>query len=253
MVDRLRGGEEKEVNIPLVITDDFRDDYIDLKFIVEGGDRHQYNSRKAKIGVIGTYESSLVLVVDSSKADIADKDRIVLPVSLRNLGDAPALVRDMDFRFNENVSLADDYEAPVNTVIQVGEELRFNLICKVDSLFADDYIVANIKLRELSGYRMQIETPRSLTLRKMIPVIDDNSQLYDQPIILSNEATEISFTNMAETVRLIDRKNYHVNFDCNLTPSEIASNFKFIINGVEIAKDSLKSVTRKIIIQLLFR
>jgi len=240
LVDRLRGGEEKEVNIPLVITDDFRDDYIDLKFIVEGGDRHQYNSRKAKIGVIGTYESSLVLVVDSSRADIADKDRIVLPVSLRNLGDAPALVRDMDFRFNENVSLADDYEAPVNTVIQVGEELRFNLICKVDSLFADDYIVANIKLRELSGYRMQIEAPRSLTLRKMIPVIDDNSQLYDQPIILSNEATEISFTNMAETVRLIDRKNYHVNFDCNLTPSEIASNFKFIINGVEIAKDSLK-------------
>lgn len=240
LIDRIRSGEIKEVNVPLIITEDYVDDHIDMTFTIEGSGNHQYSSQRTTIKVNGTYESSLIVTADSIKADVGNQNRIVLPITLHNIGDSPALIRDMDFSFNENVSLSEDYETPVNYVVQAGDEFKFNLICKADSLFADDYIITNIKLRELSGYRIENDEAKSLTLRKMFPVINNNTLTYKKPIEFVDNNTEISFTNMAETIRLIDRKNYTVNFNSNLSSDEISAKFKFYVNGIVIPGDSLK-------------
>lgn len=241
LVDWIRAGETKEILMPLIIKDDFNNDHIDLKLTIAGSDSKEYSTKRTEIKVLGTYGANIILDNNPVEADLTDRNKIEMPFTLHNVGDSPALIRDMDFSFNENVSLSEDFELPVDFIIQAGEEFKLNLICKVDSFFTDDAIVANIKIGELSGYRLESNETKLLNMRKIFSVVNNNIKDQNEPIVYVDEDHELSFTNIAETVRLIDRRSYRVNFYTNLPKYEISSKFKFFINGIEIPGDSIKT------------
>ena len=87
--------------------------------------------------------------------NLINRQKISIPIEIKNLGNSTATLNNLNFSFNENVYLSKDFEVPTNVVLKSGEGLKIVLNCYVDSLFRNELIVINIKIGETSGLRVQ--------------------------------------------------------------------------------------------------
>lgn len=134
LVDKIKEGETKKINLPVSIFDNYKENDLQLKCTVVSASNINYSSMNNTTQIVGTRSPILTFEANENTVDLKNRQKISIPIEIKNLGNSTATLNNLNFSFNENVYLSKDFEVPTNVVLKSGEGLKIVLNCYVDSL-----------------------------------------------------------------------------------------------------------------------
>ena len=180
LVDKIREGETKKINLPVSIFDNYKENDLQLKCTVVSASNINYSSLNVTTQIVGTRSPILAFESNEKTVDL-----------------------NLNFSFNENVFLSKDFEVPTNVILKSGEGLKIVLSCYVDSLFRNELIVINIKIGETSGLRIQDQEIKYQNVRRSFNVVNMKELIDDSKVVtVAEKDIDIVFPNLQSIIYL---------------------------------------------------
>jgi len=240
LVDKIKEGEIKKINLPVSIFDNYKENDLQLKCTVVSASNINYSSMNVTTQIVGTRSPILTFEANENTVDLKNLQNISIPFEIKNLGNSTATLNNLNFSFNENVFLSKDFEVPTNVVLKSGEGLKIVLSCYVDSLFRNELIVINIKIGETSGLRIQEQEIKYHNVRRSFSVVNMNELIDDSKVVtVAEKDIDIVFPNLQSIIYLTDRRSYKVDIHSVTDLQLLTSKYSFLINEKKIPTDSI--------------
>lgn len=245
LVDKIYGGETKKITFPVSISEAFGSDVFSLKYTLLNTNNISYATARANARIIGSRSALYKTGNEEQYVDLHNRNHVVIPVKLTNIGTSRSIIKNMSFRFNENIFLSEDSETITDVTVQAGETYAFDLVCYADSLFRDDHISVHISLDELSGLRIADEEIRRQDLRRAYPVVNNRLADDDVRAVFLEDDQAIRFPNISPELRLKDRKTYRMDIRYQGGLEDLTSKLSFFINNRKVPADSVTTDPEK--------
>lgn len=239
ITEKMKPGESRTIQIPIEVDWDYQSTSTKLRCTVSGNSDKNYASQTANLYTADVDNPIIILQSNAATIDGSDRNNIIIPVELINTGNIAAQLHNLDILLSENISLADNFIFPKDTLLDINKPLKLNILVRADSLFNADYISTSIFVKQTSGLRSTKDDYDITRLRKSFVVINLEPVSNKEDIVFSNQSIRMDFKNIASSMTVFDRTHYELHFTADATLSNIKSGNKFLINDKAISPDSI--------------